>query len=59
METQETTRPERATLTLTREEKQAVKAVAALRGLTEDSLLRSTLIADVVAAYERAREYAA
>jgi hypothetical protein len=56
METQEIPRPERGTVTLTVEEKRAVRAVALLRGMDESSLLRTKVVADIVAEYERSRE---
>ena len=44
---------ERAAIALTPSEKRAVRAVAALRGTDESNLIRTTLIADVVAEFER------
>lgn len=49
-------RTERVTVTVTPLEKKAVKAVAAARDTDESSLLRSTLLTDVVAEYERIRK---
>lgn len=46
-------RTERATLALTPTEKRAVQFVANVRQTTESDLLRTTLLADVVAEYDR------
>lgn len=56
METQEIPRPERGTVTLSIEEKRAVRAVALLRGMDESTLLRTKVVADIMAEYERSRE---
>ena len=49
-------RTARVTVTVTPLEKKAVKAVAAARDTDESTLLRTTLMADVVKEYERIRE---
>ena len=54
METQES-RPERVTIMVTEAEKQAVRAVAAARGLTESDVLRDMTVAQVLAEYGRIR----
>lgn len=45
-------RTEPARLYVTPQEKQALRVVAALRGLSESEVLRESLIADVVAEFE-------
>jgi len=54
METQES-RPERVTIMVTEAEKQAVRAVAAARGLTESDVMRDMTVAQVMAEYGRIR----
>ena len=54
METQES-RPERVTIMVTEAEKQAVRAVAAARGLTESDVMRDMTVAQVLAEYGRIR----
>ncbi len=54
METQES-RPERVTIMVTEQEKQAVRAVAAARGLTESDVMRDMTVAQVMAEYGRIR----
>ena len=54
METRES-RPERITIMVTEEEKQAVRAVAAARGLTESDVMRDMTVAQVMAEYGRIR----
>ena len=44
--------PERGTVFLGAHEKHALRVIAAMRGVSESEVLRSTLIADVVAEYE-------
>lgn len=46
-------RNEKVGLAVTPTEKRAVRAVAALRGIDESALCRTTPIADVVAEFER------
>ena len=48
-------RPERVTIMVTEEEKQAVRAVAAARGLTESDVMRDMTVAQVLAEYGRIR----
>lgn len=48
-------RTARVTVTVTPLEKKAVKAVAAARDTDESSLLRSTLLVDILVEYERIR----
>jgi hypothetical protein len=48
-------RTERASLAVTKAEKQAIKAVAAARETDESNLLRCTLLADILTEYERIR----
>ena len=54
METQES-RSERVTIIVTEAEKQAVRAVAAARGLTESDVMRDMTVAQVLAEYGRIR----
>ena len=54
METQES-RPERVTIMVTEQEKQAVRAVAAARGLTESDVMRDMTVAQVLDEYGRIR----
>ena len=54
MDTHES-RPERVTIMVTEEEKQAVRAVAAARGLTESDVMRDMTVAQVMAEYARIR----
>jgi hypothetical protein len=53
--TQQGGRTERASLAVTRAEKQAIKAVAAARETDESNLLRCTLLSDILAEYDRIR----
>lgn len=48
-------RSERAAIACTKAEKQAIRAVAAARQTDESNLLRTTLLVDVVAEFERIR----
>ena len=48
-------RPERVTIMVTEEEKRAVRAVAAARGLTESDVMRDMTVAQVLAEYGRIR----
>jgi uncharacterized protein (DUF1778 family) len=48
-------RTERVTITVTPNEKAAVRAVAAIRGTDESNLVRTTPISDVVSEFERLR----
>lgn len=53
--TQQEGRTERASIAVTKAEKQAIRAVAAARETDESNLLRSTLLSDILEEYERIR----
>lgn len=53
--TQQEGRTERASLAVTRSEKQAIRAVAAARETDESNLLRTTTLAEILDEYEKIR----
>ena len=53
--TQQEGRTDRASLAVTKAEKQAIRAVAAARETDESNLLRTTTLAEIMAEYERIR----